>query len=103
MNNISQIVLIYKNDDDDTFEQPLSDLQTAGTLTDPETGDDLELIGWKFAADCLYLQRTATQLSAERLDQMLAAWDTYDGDVSGFYEAWLAHINKGKELPIWAV
>lgn len=36
------------------------------------------------------------------LDQLLSAWDAYDGDVSGFYDAWIAHVNDGADLPEWA-
>lgn len=43
-----------------------------------------------------------TRLSHEQLDSLLAAWDHYDGDVDGFYDAWISHINDGVELPKWA-
>ena len=49
MNPLADIVLIYTAPDGEVFEQPLSDITTSGTLIDPETGDDLELTGWRFA------------------------------------------------------
>ena len=48
MNPLADIVLIYTAPDGEVFEQPLSDITTSGTLIDPETGDDLELTGWRF-------------------------------------------------------
>jgi len=49
MRNISEVILIYRNkDNSETFEQPLTDITTSGTLIDPETGDDLELVGWRY-------------------------------------------------------
>lgn len=41
-------------------------------------------------------------LNYDTLDQLLSAWDGYDGDVSGFYDAWINHVNEGAELPEWA-
>lgn len=46
MNDLSQIMLQYRAEDGTTHTQPLSDITEAGTLIDPETGDDLELVGW---------------------------------------------------------
>lgn len=46
MNDLSQIMLQYRAEDGTTYTQPLSDITEAGTLIDPETGDDLELVGW---------------------------------------------------------
>lgn len=48
-NSPDQIVLVYTAEDGTTYEQPLADLAEAGTLIDPEIGDDLELAGWRFA------------------------------------------------------
>lgn len=47
--NLTDIVLIYTNQDGNTYEQPLSDIQYSGTLIHPDTGDDLELTRWRFA------------------------------------------------------
>lgn len=46
MNDIKSLVLIYQNENGDLFEQRATDLVSSGTLTDPETGEDLDLIGW---------------------------------------------------------
>ena len=46
MNDIESLVLIYQNENGNRFEQRASDLPYSGTLIDPETGDDLDLIGW---------------------------------------------------------
>ena len=46
MNDINSLVLIYQNENGDRFEQCASDLVYSGTLIDPETGDDLDLVGW---------------------------------------------------------
>lgn len=35
------------------------------------------------------------------MDRMMAAWESYYGDVSAFYDAWVAHINEGVDLPDW--
>lgn len=39
------VVLVYIDSTGKEYEQPLSDLQDAGTLVDPDTGDDMSLIG----------------------------------------------------------
>jgi hypothetical protein len=40
---LSAITLIYTDDNDNRYTQPLSDIDEAGTLIDPQTGDDLSL------------------------------------------------------------
>ena len=49
MNDIELLILVYQNEDGDLFEQNAADLVYSGTLIDPETGDDLDLVGWKLA------------------------------------------------------
>ena len=46
MHNTSTMHLIYQNPQGQEFSQHWQDLTEMGTLVDPETGDDLELIGW---------------------------------------------------------
>lgn len=48
MRNTNEITLIYTDDSGERHEQPLSDVPEVGTLIDPENGDDLELVGWRF-------------------------------------------------------
>ena len=38
--------LAYKDANGDTHYQPTSDITHVGTLIDPETGDDMEMVGW---------------------------------------------------------
>ena len=38
--------LVYKDDEGSKHYQPYADITSAGTLIDPETGDDMELVGW---------------------------------------------------------
>lgn len=38
--------LVYKSGDGEHHYQHYSDLSACGTLIDPETGDDLEIVGW---------------------------------------------------------
>ena len=47
MNDINSLVLIYQNENGDLFEQRAIDLVSSGTFSDADTGEDLELIGWK--------------------------------------------------------
>ena len=47
MNDIKSLVLIYRNENGDLFEQRATDLVSSGTLSDADTGDDLDLIGWR--------------------------------------------------------
>lgn len=49
MNDPNNVVLIYADANDAHHEQPLPDITAAGTLIDPDNGDDLELIGWRWA------------------------------------------------------
>ena len=46
-NDINTLVLIYRNENGELFEQRATDLVSSGTLTDADTGEDLELIGWR--------------------------------------------------------
>jgi hypothetical protein len=46
LKDLSKLVLVYKSEDGQTYEQFACDLPSAGTLIDPETGDDMELVGW---------------------------------------------------------
>lgn len=50
MNDPADIVLIYTDEDGGLHEQPLADVAEAGPLVNVETGDGLELSGWRFAA-----------------------------------------------------
>ena len=38
--------LVYENEEGERFFQPWQDVDDVGTLIDPETGDDLSIIGW---------------------------------------------------------
>lgn len=49
MNELTDLVLVYRGKNGTEYEQPLADIQEVGTLIDPDDGDDLELIGWRFA------------------------------------------------------
>lgn len=42
-----KVVLVYHDEQGDLHEQPLSDVVEVGTLIDPETGDNMPLVGWK--------------------------------------------------------
>lgn len=43
--NLDEITLVYISEDGQLYYQNVSDLPDSGTLIDPETGDDLELLG----------------------------------------------------------
>lgn len=51
MNDISTLLLVYIDLSGEQHEQPLSDLTDVGTLIDPDTGDDMALIGWKWTRE----------------------------------------------------
>jgi hypothetical protein len=38
--------LVYVSEDGENHYQPWTDLVEAGTLTDPETGEDMQMVGW---------------------------------------------------------
>jgi hypothetical protein len=42
----SQMFLVYKDGDGEYHYQSWEDVQECGGLIDPETGDDMKLIGW---------------------------------------------------------
>lgn len=42
----SQMFLVYKDGDGEYYYQSWEDVQECGGLIDPETGDDMKLIGW---------------------------------------------------------
>ena len=44
---LDRVLIWYTNENEDEyFSQPLEDIESVGTLIDPESGDDLEMIGW---------------------------------------------------------
>lgn len=42
----TEMELVYKDENGELHTQPWGDLVSSGTLTDPETGDDMDIIGW---------------------------------------------------------
>lgn len=46
--NLDEITLVYISEDGQLYYQNASDLPESGTLIDPETGDDLELLGAQY-------------------------------------------------------
>lgn len=46
---LDKLVLVYRDEDGKLYEQPAADLTEVGGLIDPETGEDLQLIGYKVA------------------------------------------------------
>lgn len=42
--------LVYVDFNGNRHYQPWQDLTSAGTLIDPESGDDMEVVGWTTAA-----------------------------------------------------
>lgn len=45
--DLSSMHIVYTDDKKRLYEQPLSDLPDVGMLIDPDTGDDMEIIGYK--------------------------------------------------------
>lgn len=45
--NLDSVHIVYADEKDHLDDQPLSDLPDAGTLIDPDTGDDMEIVGYK--------------------------------------------------------
>lgn len=43
--DMNKVTLVYVSEDGTEYYQPVSDITSSGTLIDPETGDDMELIG----------------------------------------------------------
>lgn len=41
---LDRVTLVYRDEDGKRHEQPLPDITSVGTLIDPETGEDLELV-----------------------------------------------------------
>ncbi len=75
MYNTSTMHLIYQNHKGQEFSQHWLDLTEMGTLVDPETGEDLELIGWHSdttaAAQAIVLERDTLRAEVERLRQLV--------------------------------
>jgi hypothetical protein len=71
MYNTDAMFLIYRDSEGRRFTQHWQDLTEMGTLIDPETGEDLELIGWHSAV------KTAPQAEVQ--------------------EAWHAGLDEGRE------
>lgn len=45
--NLDSMLIVYTDDQKCLYEQPLRDLPDVGTLIDPDTGDDMEIVGYK--------------------------------------------------------
>ena len=45
--NLDSMHIVYTDEQKRLYDQPLSDLPDVGTLIDPDTGDDMEIIGYK--------------------------------------------------------
>ena len=45
--DLDSMLIVYTDDQKCLYEQPLSDLPDVGTLIDPDTGDDMEIVGYK--------------------------------------------------------
>lgn len=42
----SEVTIVYEDENGEQYTQPLTDIVESGTLTDPSTGEDLEIVGW---------------------------------------------------------
>jgi hypothetical protein len=68
------------------------------SLTDEDLGRSVEaMIVRGIEAD-----RAQRRTSFDEIDHMLNAWENFDGDVPGFIQAWVDHLNDGDDLPDWA-
>jgi len=38
--------VVYRGESSDYYYQPYTDLVEAGTLTDPDSGEDMPIVGW---------------------------------------------------------
>lgn len=47
MNDIHKLILVYRDEDGGLHEQFAVDLPNCGTLIDPDSGDDMDLVGWR--------------------------------------------------------
>lgn len=45
--DLNSMHIVYTDEEGCFYDQPLSDLPDVGTLIDPDTGDDMEIIGYK--------------------------------------------------------
>lgn len=45
--DLDSMHIVYTDEQKRLYEQPLSDLPDSGTLIDPDTGDDMEIVGYK--------------------------------------------------------
>lgn len=45
--NLDSMRIVYTDEQKCLYEQPLSDLPDVGTLIDPDTGDDMTIVGYK--------------------------------------------------------
>lgn len=45
--DLDSMLIVYTDDQKCLYEQPLSDLPDVGTLIDPDTGDDMPIVGYK--------------------------------------------------------
>lgn len=46
MVSIDKLVLVYESEGGELYRQPGADVVSVGTLIDPDTGDDMPLVGF---------------------------------------------------------
>lgn len=49
--DLDKLILVYRDASGEEHHQPASDLMEAGTLVDPETDEDMDMIGWLETSD----------------------------------------------------
>lgn len=45
--NLDSMLIVYTDEQKRLYDQPLSDLPDSGTLIDPDTGDDMPIVGYR--------------------------------------------------------
>lgn len=74
---------------------------TAANSAGHRSSEEWERI-YAAAIGAVEADRAQRRTSFDEIDHMLNAWESYDGDVSGFIGAWVDHLNDGAEVPDWA-
>ena len=45
--NLDSMIIVYTDEQKRLYDQPLSDLPDVGILIDPDSGDDMAIVGYK--------------------------------------------------------
>lgn len=99
---LSRVTLVYQDAAGVIHEQPVADITSAGTLIDPDTGEDLELVSVR-VADAPTASQPRLDLFEPSTTGQLVTWQIDAGEgrspAQAAIQAWMRTFNCGATQP----